>query len=55
MARKVARRAELNMRMGRATHFPWLKNQWVSRLTQSPLQKNIAEFFTMRGLESWWM
>ena len=55
MARKVARRAELNMRMGRASHFPWLKNQWVSRLTQSPLQKNIAEFFTMRGLESWWM
>ena len=55
MARKVARRAELNMRMGRAYHFPWLKNQWVSRLTQSPLQKNIAEFFTMRGLESWWM
>jgi 2-polyprenyl-6-methoxyphenol hydroxylase-like FAD-dependent oxidoreductase len=55
MARKVARRAELNMRMGRATHFPWLKNQWVSLLTQSPLQKNIAEFFTMRGLENWWM
>lgn len=55
MARKVARRAELNMRMGRATHFPWLKNQWVSLLTQSKLQKNIAEFFTMRGLESWWV
>lgn len=55
MAKKVAKRAELNMKLGRATSFPAVKHQFVKSLLKSPLQNKMAEFFTMRGLESWWI
>ena len=55
MAHKVAKRAELNMKMGRATNFPRLKTQFVTFLTHSSQKKKIAEFLTMRGLENWWI
>jgi 2-polyprenyl-6-methoxyphenol hydroxylase-like FAD-dependent oxidoreductase len=55
MAKKVANRAELNMKLGRATSFPAVKHQFVKSLLKSPLQNKMAEFFTMRGLESWWI
>lgn len=55
MAKKVAKRAELNMKLGRATTFPALKHRFVASLLKSPVQTKMAEFFTMRGLESWWI
>ncbi len=55
MAKKVAKRAELNMKMGRATRLPSLKHQLVKSMLNSSLQNKMAEFFTMRGLESWWI
>ncbi len=55
MAKKVAKRAEMNMKMGRATHFPGLKNQLVRTLASSSMSNKVAQFFTMRGLESWWI
>jgi 2-polyprenyl-6-methoxyphenol hydroxylase-like FAD-dependent oxidoreductase len=55
MAKKVARRAEMNMKMGRSTNFPGLKNQVVKTLASSSMSNKVAQFFTMRGLESWWI
>lgn len=55
MAKKVAKRAELNMKMGRSTSLPGMKHFFVKTLTNSPLQNKVAEFFTMRGLETWWI
>jgi len=55
MARKVARRAELNMKMGRASSFPGLKHQLIKSMLNSSLQNKLAKFFTMRGLEGWWI
>lgn len=55
IAKKVAKRAELNMKLGRATSFPSVKHQFVKSMLKSPLKNKMAEFFTMRGLESWWI
>lgn len=55
MAKKVAKRAELNMKLGRATSIPAIKYRFVASLLKSPVQNKMAEFFTMRGLESWWI
>jgi len=55
MAKKVARRAEMNMKMGRSTKFPVVKNQMVKTLASSSMSNKVAQFFTMRGLESWWI
>ena len=55
MAKKVAKRAELNMKLGRATSFPAIKHRFIASLLKSPVQTKMAEFFTMRGLESWWI
>ncbi len=55
MAKKVAKRAEMNMKMGRATNFPAVKNQIVKTLASSSMSNKVAQFFTMRGLESWWI
>lgn len=55
MAKKVAKRAEMNMKMGRATKIPALKNYLVKILASSSLSNKVSQFFTMRGLESWWI
>lgn len=55
MAKKVAKRAEMNMKMGRSTSLPGMKHFFVKTLAHSPLQNKVAEFFTMRGLETWWI
>ncbi len=55
MAKKVARRAEMNMSMGRQALFPGVRTQVVKGLLKPPFKKYAAQFFTMRGLESWWI
>ena len=55
MAKKVIKRAEMNMKMGRSTNFPALKHQLVRALASSSFQNKIAQFFTMRGPEAWWI
>lgn len=55
IAKKVAKRAELNMKLGRATAFPGLKHQMVKTMLNSSMQNKLAQFFTMRGLEGWWI
>lgn len=50
MAKKVARRAELNMRLGRRTHVHFLKKAIVKTMLKPPFGTRMANFFTMRGL-----
>lgn len=50
MAKKVAKRAELNMKLGRATSFPAVKHQFVKSLLKSPLQNKMAEFLPCADL-----
>tara|TARA_R110000868_G_scaffold235273_2_gene489016 strand:+ start:1105 stop:2262 length:1158 start_codon:yes stop_codon:yes gene_type:complete len=55
MAKKVARRAELNMSLGRKTLFHPIKSAIVKTMLKPPIQSKMANLFTMRGLESWWI
>ena len=51
--RKAARRAEINMRLGRSSKASVFKNTFVKLMLNSPLKNHIAQLFTMRGLASW--
>lgn len=55
MAKKVARRAELNMSLGRKTLFHPLKTSLIKIMLKNPLRNKMAQLFTMRGLEKWWI
>ena len=55
ITRKVAKRAELNMALGRKTVIPSIRNLFIKSLLKKPLKNKIAQLFTMRGLESWWI
>ncbi len=55
IAKKVARRAELNMRMGRKSRIPGFKKAIAKVMSGSAFQNKTAQLFTMRGLESWWI
>lgn len=55
VARKVARRAEINMLLGRKQSIPLLRNLFVRSILSSSLKNKAAELFTMRGLEHWWI
>lgn len=50
-AKITAKRAELNMWLGRARNNPWFRNLLVKLIVQSPLRKKAARMFTMRGIE----
>jgi 2-polyprenyl-6-methoxyphenol hydroxylase-like FAD-dependent oxidoreductase len=47
------RRAELNMRLGRKSAFPFVRNGIVSIMLNTPLSNLMAQVFTMRGVERW--
>jgi hypothetical protein len=49
-ARVAAGRAQLNMRLGRGWHRPWLRDQVLKLLLAPPLTPATARYFTMRGL-----
>lgn len=49
-ARKAIRRAELNMRLGRESRFPLIKNSLVWLMLNTPLERLMARIFTMRGI-----
>ena len=54
MAKKVTRRAELNMSLGRKSNFQPLRTAIVKSMLTSPFKSKMANLFTMRGLEGWW-
>jgi len=49
-AKKVAKRAELNMWLGRKRRFPLIRNLLAQIIVNTPLQKKMARIFTMREL-----
>lgn len=55
MAKKVAKRAEINMRLGRSSIIHPLKMKVIKTMLKPPLGNKLAQLFTMRGLESWWI
>lgn len=55
MALQAGKRAEWNMRMGRSFRHPWLKAPLLNLLLHTPLQRVLAQLFTMQRLGSWWV
>lgn len=52
ITQNAIRRAELNMRLGRKTTYPQLRNSLVWLMLNTPLQKLMTRLFTMRNLQS---
>lgn len=52
-ARNAARRGELNMRLGRRSAYPALRNGIVSLMLNTPVSRLMARLFTMRGIDRW--
>lgn len=50
---KVIRRSEMNMRLGRKSNLPFLKELTVQMMLNTPLQHIMRNLFTMRKLERW--
>lgn len=51
ITKKVIKRAELNMKLGRKVMIPQLRNALVWLMLKTPLQRLMAKIFTMRYLE----
>lgn len=51
-AHRAARRAELNLRLGRASPLPAVRNSLVGAALRTPLAGVLARRFTMRGLDA---
>jgi len=52
-AHNAMRRAEMNMRLGRHSRWPGIKNTLVSLMLKKPVSQLMAQLFTMRGVEHW--
>ncbi|MDX1617871.1 MAG: FAD-dependent monooxygenase [Balneolaceae bacterium] len=52
-ARQAIRRAEFNMKLGRKSKWPFLRNMLVKLMLNTPLERLMAQLFTMRGLNRW--
>lgn len=50
IVKKAARRAELNMTLGRRTSFPVFRNLIVRGMLNTPFRRKTLDLFTMRGL-----
>jgi 2-polyprenyl-6-methoxyphenol hydroxylase-like FAD-dependent oxidoreductase len=55
IARQVARRAEINMWLGRKQTSGLLTKTAVTLMTKKPFSNLFARLFTMRGLGRWWV
>ena len=52
---KAAKRAELNMILGRRSRIPFFKNIIIKTILTSPIDRKLARLFTMRNLKSGWL
>lgn len=52
-ARNAIRRAEMNMRLGRKSNLPAIRNSIVWLMLNTPLSNLMARIFTMRGVGTW--
>ncbi len=50
IVRQVAKRAEINMWLGRKQHFPQFRKLLLQAIVNTPAKKRMARIFTMRGL-----
>ena len=55
IARQVARRAEMNMWLGRKQTRYRIRKLLIRLITKPPLKRLMANIFTMRGLGRWWV
>ncbi len=55
IAKKVTRRAAFNMSLGRKTSLHSFRTSLVRSMLKKPFHNKMAQLFTMRGLESWWV
>lgn len=53
IVRKVVRRSEMNMRIGRKKRFPYLRNGIIRLMLNTPLSYLMKKLFTMRKLDQW--
>jgi len=53
IVRQVARRAEMNMWLGRKQRFPFFRKLILKAMVNTPAQKFLSRLFTMRGLGKW--
>ncbi len=53
ICRKVIRRAEFNMKLGRTSPHPLFRKALVGLMLNTPLSNVMAQLFTMRKLQSW--
>lgn len=53
VVKKAARRAEMNMAIGRKRSRTFLRDLVVRGMLKPPLHNKMARLFTMRGLEKW--
>lgn len=51
--KNAARRAEINMKLGRKINRPFFRKRLVSLMLKPPISQLIANIFTMRGIERW--
>lgn len=55
IATKAAKRAEINMKLGRQRRFPVFRDLFLRCVLHTSLGDTAAELFTMRHLEDWWL
>ncbi len=55
IARQVARRAEMNMWLGRKQSRYGIRKLLIRLIMKPPLKRLMANMFTMRGLGKWWV
>ncbi|WP_234573323.1 FAD-dependent oxidoreductase [Rhodohalobacter sp. 614A] len=55
IARQVAKRAEMNMHLGRKETSTFFYKMMMTISLKSRLNKLLAQIFTMRGLGKWWI
>lgn len=55
VANQVAKRAEINMHLGRKESSTGIYKTALKLVLNTPLKKNVANLFTMRGLGRWWI
>ena len=53
-ARNAIRRAEFNMKLGRAKRIPLFRNVLIWVMLNTPLRRLMVRLFTMRGIEKGW-
>lgn len=53
VARQAGKRAEWNMRLGRSFKHHWLKQWMLTLFVRTPIQRVLAQLFTMQKLGAW--